>query len=154
MWEFTADMLITNWNKSLFGCKCIAKRIFDQWFDLFIRGNHECSPGRILQPVHLDLCTCCHHLHAAGRSLFCGVHRCYTACSHVHQHGEFALRETQLNAFKSCVCSIFYMLICLCSASVLPLWWRTLIRWTLAKHWWTTPCTLPGLVHRSWKGSG
>lgn len=52
------------------------------------RRNHERGSGLVLHCVHLDLCCCRHHLHAAGRPLLCSVHRRSPAHPHICWLGE------------------------------------------------------------------
>lgn len=52
------------------------------------RRDDERDPGSVLHGEHLDIGGCGHHLHPAGRSLLCGLHRHHTARPHFHQPGE------------------------------------------------------------------
>lgn len=52
------------------------------------RRDDERDPGSVLHGEHLDIGSCRHHLHPAGRSLLCGLHRHHTARPHFHQPGE------------------------------------------------------------------
>ena len=67
---------------------------------VFHRSNHECDPGSVLRCVHLDLCCCGHHLHPAGRSLLCGLHRHHTAHSHFHHFGNLVAQFVWIISYK------------------------------------------------------
>lgn len=55
---------------------------------VFIRRVHECGSGLFLLCMCLDLSCCGHHLHTAGRSLLCGIHRHHTADPHISGIGQ------------------------------------------------------------------
>lgn len=73
------------------------------------RRNHEGDPGPALRLLHPRLRSGGHHLHVAGGTLLCGLHRRHPAHPHLHQsgvYGSFHPREESAETFQLVSCSL------------------------------------------------